>query len=199
MMRVREATVGDAAGVLAVYAPYIRDTAITFETAVPSVAEFAARMGAVIGDYPYLVMEEAGAIAGFAYAHRLGERAAYVWNAELSVYLAPACTGRGWGSALMKAVIELLALQGVRNVYSLVTVPNEPSRRAHGKLGFEVMGVQRRAGFKQGAWHDVAWLHRALGPFAGEPAPRVPLGEVDGAAVRAILAAAEAAVNGAAR
>ena len=67
MVRVRLATVADAAGVLGVYAPYVEETPITFETSVPSEETFAARMRAVIGDYPYLVVEDAGRIVGFAY------------------------------------------------------------------------------------------------------------------------------------
>lgn len=89
MRTVRLATEADAAGILAVYAPYIRDTAITFETETPSLDAFRCRMASIIGDYPYLVVEEDGSIVGFAYAHRLGERAAYAWNAELSIYFAP--------------------------------------------------------------------------------------------------------------
>lgn len=195
MVRVRLATVADAAGVLGVYAPYVEETPITFETSVPSEEAFAARMKAVIGDYPYLVVEDAGRIVGFAYARRLGERDAYEWNVELSVYFAPTHTGRGWGSVLFWALIDLLAQQGVRNAYSLVTVPNEASRNLHRKLGFELMGIQRCAGYKLGAWHDVAWLRKVVGSFEGAPGARVPLGCLDAVAVREVLDAAEAAMN----
>lgn len=195
MVRVRQATVADAAAVLAVYAPYIEDTAITFETAVPTEEAFAARMEAVIGEYPYLVVECDGAIVGFAYAHRLGERGAYAWNAELSVYFADSHQSRGWGSVLFWALVDLLSQQGVRNAYSLVTVPNEPSRRLHEKLGFELMGIQRDAGYKCGAWHDVAWLRKAIGSFDGRPDPVIPLRDVDESAVREVLEAAEEAMG----
>ena len=144
MRTVRLATEADAAGILAVYAPYIRDTAITFETETPSLDAFRCRMASIIGDYPYLVVEEDGSIVGFAYAHWLGERAAYAWNAELSIYFAPDYTSRGWGSVLFWALIDLLALQGVRNAYSLITVPNEASLALHEKLGFALMGIQDR-------------------------------------------------------
>lgn len=195
MVTVRLATAADAAGVLSVYAPYIEETAVTFETTVPSLDAFAARMDEVVGCYPYLAVEEDGSIVGFAYAHRLGERAAFAWNVELSVYFAPGQTGRGRGSVLFWALIDLLSQQGVRNAYSLVTMPNEASRRLHAKLGFELMGIQRQAGFKQGRWHDVAWLRKAIGPFGDEPRPVVPLGELDATAVREVLDAAEAAMN----
>lgn len=169
MRTVRLATEADAAGILAVYAPYIRDTAVTFETETPSLDAFRCRMASIIGDYPYLVVEEDGSIVGFAYAHRLGERAAYAWNAELSIYFAPGCTSRGWGSVLFWALIDLLALQGVRNAYSLITVPNEASLALHEKLGFTLMGVQKEAGYKLGAWHDVAWLRMAHRRLLGGP------------------------------
>ena len=184
--RVRLATVADAAGVLAVYAPYIEDTVITFETTVPSLPAFAVRMEDIIGDYPYLVVEEAGVILGYAYAHRIGERAAFAWNAEVSIYFAPACTGCGWGSVL---------LQGVRTAYSLITVPNEASLRLHEKRGFTAMGTQTCAGFKHGAWHDVAWLHKPLGSFEGTPAPVTPFAQLETVAVAEILAQAQAALG----
>lgn len=194
MVRVRLATVADAAGVLGVYAPYVEETPITFETSVPSEEAFAARMRAVIGDYPYLVVEDAGRIVGFAYARRLGERDAYEWNVELSVYFAPTHTGRGWGSVLFWALIDLLAQQGVRNAYSLVTVPNEASRNLHRKLGFELMGIQRCAGYKLGAWHDVAWLRMAIGDFSVAPEPRMALSAMDPDQVTEVLTAAEDAL-----
>ena len=181
MRTVRLATEADAAGILAVYAPYIRDTAVTFETEIPSLDAFRCRMASIIGDYPYLVVEEDGSIVGFAYAHRLGERAAYAWNAELSIYFAPGCT-------------SLLALQGVRNAYSLITVPNEASLALHEKLGFTLMGVQKEAGYKLGAWHDVAWLRMAIGDFSAAPEPRMPLSSMDPDQVAEVLATAEAAL-----
>ena len=140
------------------------------------------------------MVEEDGSIVGFAYAHRLGERAAYAWNAELSIYFAPGYTSRGWGSVLFWALIDLLALQGVRNAYSLITVPNEVSLALHEKLGFTLMGVQKEAGYKLGAWHDVAWLRMAIGDFSVAPEPRMALSAMDPDQVTEVLAAAEAAL-----
>lgn len=160
MRTVRLATEADAAGILAVYAPYIRDTAITFETEIPSLNAFRRRMASIIGDYPYLVVEEDGSIVGFAYAHRLGERAAYAWNAELSIYFAPGYTSRGWGSVLFWALIDLLALQGVRNAYSLITVPNEASLALHEKLALRSWAFRRRpaTSWAPGTmWRGCAW------------------------------------------
>ena len=196
-IRIRLAAPDDAAAILAVYAPYIRETPITFETEVPRIEDFRERIRDISALYPYLVLEEDGALWGFAYAHRSGERAAYDWDAELSVYLDGACTGRGWGRALAGAVLELLAMQGVRNVFSLIALPNEASVGLHESLGFRHMGTQRRAGYKLGAWHDVEWMQKEIGDFEGRPAPLTPVRELDPQAVAAVLAAAERSCRGA--
>lgn len=190
-IRVRQAEVSDAEEILAIYAPYVAETTITFETRVPSVNEFAHRMEGIVGDYPYLAIEQNGRVRGYAYAHRQAQRAAYAWNAELSVYLERGYGGHGWGRILLQAVCDLLALQGVRNVFSLVTQPNEPSMHMHEALGFKCMGTQVTAGYKCGAWHDVAWLQKQIGSFEGSPQPRLAMRETDPECVREILAEAE--------
>lgn len=184
---IRWATEKDAQAILAIYAPYIENTSITFETRVPTLDEFVARMRSVIGNYPYLVLEENGIVRGYAYAHRQAERAAYAWNAELSVYLEQECTGHGWGRALSQAVCDLLKLQGIRNVFSLITQPNRPSMRMHEALGFKLMGIQENAGYKCGAWHDVAWLQKQIGSFTDKPQPHCPLREVNQAEASEII------------
>ena len=84
--------------------------------------------------------------------------------------------------------------QGVRNAYSLITVPNEASLALHEKLGFALMGIQKEAGYKLGAWHDVAWLRMAIGDFSVAPEPRVPLSAMDPDQVAEVLTAAEDAL-----
>lgn len=95
-MGIRFAAEADAPALLAIYAQYI-ETGITFEYELPSREEFARRIREFGGTYPYLIWEEDGRIVGYAYAHRQAERAAYQWNAELSVYLDRAHTGTGLG------------------------------------------------------------------------------------------------------
>lgn len=187
-MQMRQATEKDAQAILAIYAPYIENTSITFETVVPTLDEFTCRMKGILGSYPYLAIEENGVVQGYAYAHRQAERAAYAWNAELSVYLNPQCTGHGLGRALSLAVCDLLELQGVRNVFSLITQPNYPSMRMHELLGFTLMGTQKNAGYKCGAWHDVAWLQKQIGSFEGEPAPIRPLCKTNQDEIKRVIA-----------
>lgn len=172
---IRKAAVGDAAALLDIYAPYIQDTAVTFEYTVPPAAEFAGRIAETAADYPYLVLERDGVPQGYAYAHRLRERAAFDWDAELSVYLSPAVQGQGAGGVLYRCLIDLLERQGVRRLYGCVTLPNAASERLHTALGFVPAGVWHRSGWKHGRWHDVGWFEKMLGG-AQAPQPIVPFG-----------------------
>lgn len=187
MARIRPVREEDARTILAIYEPYIRGTAVTFEETVPTPEEFRARICAVSADYPYLVCEADGLAVGYAYAHRQMERASYRWNAELSVYLEPSARRRGIGKALYGALLELLRLQRVQNVYAGVTVPNPGSEKLHESLGFRRLGVYRRTGYKCGGWHDVAWYERAIGDHELDPAPFVPFRELPPEAVDAVL------------
>lgn len=160
-----------------VYAPYV-DTPITFDVAVPSPAQFEARMNAVVPTYPCFVVVYDGRVAGFAYAHALAERAAYRWNAELSIYLSQEAVGRGWGAPIYEALIELVRLQGIVCVYGLVTVPNQASERLHQSLGFDASWCQPHAGWKSGAWHDVTWFSKEINTPQEQPADPVSFDEL---------------------
>lgn len=183
---IRRAVADDAAALLDIYAPYIRDTAITFEYDVPAAEEFAARIGDIARTHPYLVCERDGRPVGYAYAHNIRARAAYDWAAELSVYLAPAAQGQGAGTALYRCLIDLLAMQNLRILYGCVTLPNEKSERLHEKLGFAPVGVWHGAGWKFGRWHDVGWLEKRLGGD-GAAQPVIPFPQLDGQKIQECL------------
>lgn len=179
----------DAAGILAVYAPYIRETAVTFETEVPAPDAFTARVAGICADFPYLVLEADGELAGYAYAHRQAERAAYAWNAELSIYLAGKWRGKGLGAPLYRLLERLLAMQGYVNLYGVITASNAGSIRLHEKLGYRQTGLHEKTGWKFGQWHDVAWLHKRV--REGEPGTILPLSALDPAQVEREIAAAQ--------
>ena len=187
-MTFRFAEEADAPALLAIYGQYI-DTPITFECALPSVESFTERIRSIRAAYPYIVCEEDGRIWGYAYAHRQAERAAYQWNAELSVYLDRSRTGQGLGRRLYTALMEMLRLQGIHTVYALVTVPNEKSEGLHGSMGFRHMGTQRSTGYKDAAWRDVAWFEKQIAPYDPDPAPLAPIGQVPLERLAEILAA----------
>ena len=150
----------DAADILAVYAPYIEKTAITFETAVPSLDAFKRRVEGIAAEFPYLLLEIDGELAGYAYAHKQAERAAFGWNAELSIYLKESFTGRGLGRELYCLLEELLEMQGYINFYGVITSSNVGSIALHEKRGYRIVGVHERTGYKFGQWHGVTWMHR---------------------------------------
>lgn len=193
---IRFAEQTDIQAMREIYAPYVA-TPVTFDEKTPAPAQFAARMAAVMPAYPCLVLERNGRVAGFAYAHAQAERAAYRWNAELSVYLEQGATGRGWGGALYEALLSLLGMQGIKSAYALVTIPNAASEHLHESLGFKLAWVQTSAGWKNGAWRDVAWYVKALAPFEGHPTDPTPFDEIVRARpnlVRAVLDRTNAAL-----
>ncbi len=185
-MILRTASDKDCKSILAIYEQYIA-TPITFETELPSHAVFAERMRAVQAVYPWLVSEEDGIITGYAYAHCPWERAAYQWNAELSVYLDKNHTGKGLGTRLYKAMLGLLKMQNVRTALACVTVPNKASEGLHASLGFAQAAFFASSGYKNGAWHDVAWFSLPLEEGAGAPGQLVPFHKLPSAIVESIL------------
>lgn len=176
----------DAQDLLAVYAQYIH-TPVTFEYDLPSPETFRDRILDYGSTYPYLVAREGGAVLGYAYAHRQAERAAYQWNAELSVYLDRNHLSRGLGRRLYGALLELLTLQGVKTAHALVSTPNVKSEGLHRAMGFRVLGVQPAAGYKDGAWRDITWFDLPLAPYEPDPPPIRQIGELPSRTVDEIL------------
>ncbi|MDV6300613.1 N-acetyltransferase family protein [Dietzia maris] len=169
MRAIRRATVADAAGCLDVYAPYVRETTATFETEVPPVDEFAARIDRALAGYDWLVAELDGRIVGYAYAGPVKDRAAYRWSCEVSVYVDPGAHGLGLGRSLYRELFARLEAAGFRRLLAIVTLPNEPSVALHLAMGFREAGWLERIGFKHGRWLDVGWLQADLGPESGAP------------------------------
>ena len=170
MLRVREATARDAAACAAIYQPYVSDTAITFETDPPSAEQMAERINAALQRHAWLVLEDDGRVVGYAYGGVFNARAAYRWACEVSVYVEVGRRRTGAGRMLYEALLRLLAERGYRVAVAGMTLPNDASGALHRALGFEPVGTYRRIGFKQGAWHDVAWMQRALGGGGDPPA-----------------------------
>ena len=160
----------DAAACLAIYAPFITDSVISFEATPPSLSEFAERIARYSRTHEYLVAEEDGKVIGFAYGSPHRERAAYRWTAETSIYIDPDHHGRGIGKKLYERLLGLLRAQGIRTVLAGATLPNDASIALHRRCGFVQVGVLPSVGWKFDRWHDVAWLACDLGPGA-DPSP----------------------------
>lgn len=177
---IRSAVPGDAPAMLAVYKPYVLETAITFEYDVPSIAEFERRVRGVLPDFPWLVCEIDGKTAGYAYASHFHPRAAYQWDAEVSIYLSAAFHRHGVGSALYGCMEAILKKQGVLNLYALITHPNLPSERFHAEHGYTPVGIYKTTGYKFGVWHDLIVMEKQLAPLPQAPVPCTPFPQLDG-------------------
>jgi L-amino acid N-acyltransferase YncA len=173
---VRAASERDAGACAAIYAPYVTDTPVTFETEPPSPAEMAKRIAAASRAHAWLVLEDDGRVVGYAYGGPFHSRPAYRWACEVSVYLELGRRRTGGGRALYEELFARLAARGFRVAVAGMTLPNQASVALHGAMGFQPVGTYRRIGFKLGAWHDVAWTQRILtgdGEGDGED-PREP-------------------------
>lgn len=186
-MKLRFAVPEDVPALLAIYEPYIHTT-VTFEYELPGQEEFSRRVTSIAQKYPYLAVVNGGDILGYAYAHPIAERAAYGWGAELSIYFRQDASGKGLGRRLYRVLMELLRLQGVRTVYGLVASPNPASEALHRGLGFDLVGVQKNAGYKNGGWIDLLWFEKAIAAYDRDPAPVIPVGQLEQVQVQAILA-----------
>lgn len=177
---IRPATVSDVGMMLAIYAPYVLNSTASWETALPSRREFAARLQrSQDGGFPWLVAEEDGAILGYAYGGRLGERSGYDWTAQVSVYVAEDACGRGLGTALYGALLAVLKLQGYCSCYALVTESNGASAGFHRAMGFREAARLPNAGFKNGKWLNLLYFYLPLNPCSLSPQPPTPFLRLD--------------------
>ncbi len=162
MFVLRTATEADAPALLEIYAPHVRESAVSFETEVPTAEVFAARISKSVQAWAWIVAEREGKPVGYAYGSAHRERAAYRWTVETSAYISPSAQGMGLGKTLYLELFGQLASRGYCNAMAIVALPNPASVKLHLAVGFEPVGVVKRAGRKFGTWHDVGWFQRQL-------------------------------------
>lgn len=168
-MSIRQATVQDVPRILEIYAPYVENTAISFEYTVPSLEAFTQRFLGITAQFPWLVWEENGQILGYAYGSLPFERAAYGWNAEASIYLAPEAKGRGIGRKLYATLEEQLKNQGYKKVYAIITTANEASVAFHKAVGYRHTAAFPNCGYKFGTWYGTIWMEKELNNWENPP------------------------------
>ena len=176
---LRLATPSDAEGILNIYAPYIESTSFTFETETPTVEEFAERISTYLLNWPWLVCEIDGIIAGYAYATRHRERTAYQWCTESSVYIHKDYQRAGIAKALYIALFEVLKKQGFRNVYAVINLPNEKSVAFHISCGFKYFATYEKVGYKLGKWKNVGWWKLSVNEYGDEPAAPIKFSDIN--------------------
>jgi phosphinothricin acetyltransferase len=175
---IRLATAEDASGILDIYRPYIENTSFTFETETPSVKSFAERISSYLMNWPWIVCEIDGKIAGYAYGSRYRERTAYQWCVEASIYIHDDHQRSGIGKKLYDRLFEILKLQGFRNVYAVINLPNEKSVNFHERCGFKWFATYEKVGYKLGKWKNVGWWQLILNEYSMEPEAPVRLSDM---------------------
>ena len=167
---IRPVTEADAEKLLAIYAPYVTDTFVTYEYTVPTVEEFRERIRNTLQAYPYFAAVENGRIIGYAYASAFHPRRAYLWSAEATVYLERGVRGRGVGRLLYERLEEALKQQNVQNVNACIAYPQaedeyltKDSVLFHEKLGYTMVGTFHQCGYKFHRWYDMVWMEKFIG------------------------------------
>lgn len=174
MWTVRDATPEDAAGMLEIYGPVVRETSISFELEPPAAEAFAARVAAALERHAWVVAAgRDGRVLGYAYAGPWRSRPAYRWSVEVAIYVRDGARGKGLGRSLYRALFERLRSRGYVTAVAGITLPNPGSVAFHEACGFRSAGVVPRAGYKHARWSDVGFWHARLSE--PEDPPREPL------------------------
>ena len=174
MIRTRPARPDDAGSIASIYAPYVTDGFVSFETEPPDRVEMERRMSAGGTLYPWLTADFQGRLAGYAYAASFRSRAAYAWAVETTVYVEAQAQGRGIGRALYAELLDQLIRQGFTAAVGVIALPNPASVALHERFGFQLVGVNERVGWKHGCWVDVGVWQRRLAVPSDPPAARLP-------------------------
>lgn len=177
-LKIRIASAKDAAALLEIYAPYVKNTAITFEYEVPSLQEFERRIENILKKYPYLVAETDGKIVGYAYVSAFKERAAYDWAVETSIYIDEKLKRMGIGKKLYSVLEEILKKQNILNLNSCIAFADiedeflkNDSVYFHEKCGYSMVGKFHKCGCKFGKWYSMVWMEKFLGEHNENPKP----------------------------
>lgn len=166
---IRDALESDAESIAAIYAYHVLNGTASYDVEPPSEAETQAKIRRIrAAGWPFLVTEDEGEVAGYAYVTQFRDRAAYRYTAEDSIYVHPGHMRRGVGRALLEALLERSAEYGFRTVIAVVGGAEPASIALHQCCGFEQVGRLRRAGFKFGRWLDNVYLQVEFA-IAGEP------------------------------
>ncbi len=191
---IRTAALSDAEELLAIYAPYVTRTVISFECEVPSLEEFRARIEQKLKRYPYLVAERDGELLGYTYTSPFVGRAAYDWAAETTIYLREDKKRMGVGKKLYTALEEISAMQNILNLNACIGYPEvedeyltKNSAEFHAHMGYRMVGEFKKCGYKFGRWYNMVWMEKLIGEHTPNPAPVVPFPELDSEALKKVL------------
>ena len=197
-VRIRIASPADAEALRSIYAPYVENTAITFEYEVPSLEDFQLRIRRTLQRYPYLAAERDGEILGYAYTGAFVGRAAYDWAAETSIYLREDMRKQGLGRRLYQALEDISRAQNITNLYACIAWPEREdayltrnSVQFHAHMGYGEAGRFQKCGYKFGRWYDMVWMEKMLAGHPDVPQPLRSFPELGEEELREILQKSE--------
>lgn len=183
---IRMADVSDAGALLEIYAPYVLETAISFEYEVPLLEEFQGRIARTLERYPYIVAEIDGKIVGYAYVSAFHERRAYDWAVETSIYMARGEKGRGYGKKLYLALEDILKKQNILNLNACIAYTGHQdayltndSMHFHEHMGYRLVGRFNQCGYKFGRWYDMIWMEKLIGEHKAETKEVLPVNKIE--------------------
>lgn len=185
-LNIRIATKEDAKELLKIYAPYVENTAITFEYEVPSIQEFENRIENVLKKFPYLVAEQDGELIGYAYVSPFKSRAAYQWAVETSIYVKMDAKRQGIGRKLYEKLEVILKKQGIINMNACIASPIKEDEHLtndsvyfHEKLGYDMVGKFHSCGYKFNQWYDMVWMEKFIGEHQANQPKVIPFKELE--------------------
>ena len=185
-VHIRIAAVDDAEELLKIYAPYVTETAISFEYDVPGLDEFRMRIADILRKYPYILAEKDGIILGYAYTHAFAERAAYDWSVATTIYLKKGKTKMGVGRMLYEALERISKAQNVLNMNACIAYPEIEdeyltlnSVQFHEHLGYRMVGTFHNSGYKFDTWYHMVWMEKIIGEHSASPLPVIPFPELN--------------------
>lgn len=184
---IRTAKPEDAEALLRIYAPYVEETAISFEYETPSVEEFSRRIQKTMEKYPYLVAELDGEPVGYCYVSEFKSREAYGWDVETTIYIRRNCRQCGVGRKLYEKLETILRVQNMLNLNACIAYPHPESIAFHEKMGYETVAHFHKCGYKLGKWLDIVWMEKMLSEHPDVPKPVIPFSELDEETVRKCL------------
>lgn len=172
---IRSVSPEDTEALLKIYAPYVTNTAVTFEYDVPSLAEFRGRIRSILQKRPYIAAVRDGNIVGYAYAGEFHSRAAYSRSAELSIYVDKSERRSGIGRILYTHLEDELRRLGYLNLYACIAYTDtedehltNDSVRFHEHMGYNIVGRFHQCGYKFGCWYDMVYMEKLIGEHYNE-------------------------------
>lgn len=170
---IRDATVNDIEAMLNVYAPYVENTAVSFEYEVPSIDEFRSRFEKITKKYPYFLAEDSnGKVLGYTYYSEFKNREAYRYSVETTIYLAKEACGRGIGRKLYEVLEKAAKAQNITNMNACIatcrTEDEYLTNRSyyfHEKMGYKLVGTFHNSGYKFDRWYDMVWMEKSVGEY----------------------------------